>query len=324
MEDDVSSGPGIVLPPEETPVFVCADIRRRKGRPHKNGTSCLKEFKDTGRCEFHYNKLTGGLVSTGKRVCHYLGCQHSPPSELINFCGDEAHKIRADSQGVRYCKTPLCLSILSPGGPEYHCILHEQAPARARPSKARTVQEDTTCTWDGKCQETIADPDSMFCGIHHQKSKARQEAVNKAKQEKKQPPVIDLVTVQETKQEKKQQEQPPMIDIITVQETKEVPEQQETKQSPMIDIITIQETKQEKPPQSEVDKLRAENEALQRQLKLNSSIAFMCNKTDMLKSFNRQAEYLKCLYLPKEQHKEILGHLDAMHHLVKEFAGRRV
>ena len=291
MKDDdknMSSGPGVVLPsPEQEPAFVCADIPRRNGRTRHSCESCLKEFKDTGRCEFHYNKLTGGLVTMGlqtRRMCHYPSCKQSPPSELINFCGDEAHKIRPDNQGARYCKTPTCLSVLSPGGSEFHCILHAHIPpARARASKARVIQEDTICTWDGECQETIADPNSLLCGKHHQESKARQEAVNKAKQEK------------------KQKQPPPMV----------------------VDLTVAQETKKTL-DQSEVDKLKAENEALQRQLKLNTSVAFMCNKTDMLKSLLRQAEYLKTLYLPAEQHKEILTHLEAVHNLVKEYAGRRV
>jgi hypothetical protein len=304
MEDDdknVSSGPGIVLlsppplPEETKPVFICADIlRRRRGQIHQNGNgkSCLEEFKNTGRCEFHYNKLTGAPVfmgSTLRRTCHYPSCKHSPPSEMINFCGDEAHKIRPDNQGARYCKTPTCLSLLSSDPSEFHCILHKNIPpAQLRASsKARVIQEDTICTWDADCQETIADPNSLLCGKHHQESKARQEAVNKAKQEKKQ-----LLL-----------QSPPMMIDLTAQETKKAPEQQQ---------------------QSEVDKLKAENEALQRQLKLNTSVAFMCNKTDMLKSLLRQAECLKTLYLPVEQHKEILTHLEAVHNLVKEFAGRRV
>jgi hypothetical protein len=292
MEDDknVSSGPGVLLP-DEKPAFICADMLRRRGRPHKNGVSCFDEFKDTGRCEYHYNKLTGVPVIMGSRtgrVCHYPSCKSSPISPLVNCCANETHKIRPDNQGARYCQTPYCFSILPPLASatsvlESHCILHKQGPTRARVSKARVIQEDTICTWDAECQETIADPNSLLCGKHHQESKARQEAVNKAKQEK-----------------KNQQPPPMMIDLTVAQETKKTPDQ------------------------SEVDKLKAENEALQRQLKLNTSVAFMCNKTDMLKSLLRQAEYLKTLYLPAEQHKEILTHLEAVHNLVKEFAGRRV
>jgi hypothetical protein len=191
MEDDTTMASGVVVLPSPQN-FRCVDY---KGQwpPSSAQKACQSEYKNTGRCEYHYKKIIGEpVVKSGRahahetRICHYPRCRKQPISDLVNYCGNDNHKIRPDNLGKRYCLTPLCMSILPPSPTSVlYCVLHD-SNHRLRSATTTAAGRDACCIYDGECQEQVTNPStSLLCDKHIQESKQRQEAINKAKQERK-------------------------------------------------------------------------------------------------------------------------------------------